>query len=103
MRKKELTCNKYCPFEGWSRPSETIVCVPSMVGVSYGLLSDTDDASAVNVPSPKDKGAMKIILTFDIPDRWYTESMHALNTISSVIGPYNKNSKNREKLATFEI
>ena len=37
-------------------------------------------------PNPKDNGAKKIILRFDAPERWYADNIHALKTISSVIG-----------------
>ena len=37
-------------------------------------------------PNPKHNGAKKIILGFDAPERWYADNIHALKTISSVIG-----------------
>jgi hypothetical protein len=41
-----------------------------------------------NSPNPKLNGAKKIILTFDAPERWYADNIHALKTISSVIGAW---------------
>jgi len=41
-----------------------------------------------NSPNPKVNGAKKIILTFDAPERWYADNIHALKTISSVIGAW---------------
>ena len=39
-------------------------------------------------PNPKHNGAKKIILRFDAPERWYADNIHALKTISSVIGAW---------------
>lgn len=78
---------------GGRRPAIAVVCIPRMVKVrcrKSGQLATGINADTADIPTPNASGVRKIILVREEPAMWYTASMHALNTTSSVIGPWRK-------------